>query len=228
MSATQQFDDYDPRAWLERSALLFLNYDAFAASIECFKRLTTAAPGYSMSWYGLSTAVYAVSGTIGNLDLLQRSISLLKHCLSLDPTNPHANAFLKALPEQTPLTQTDIDSIAACSNIPSLPVEFEFYPTVFADVLKSIDSAGDRMQIIMWLGTFDDESATELLLAGLEDVDEGVVRASLKRLDANGSDRRIPKMLSTMHTAGKTQNYEPYFSMAAKRFKMPFAKEGNF
>lgn len=227
MTHSKRFDDYDPRAWLERSGLLCLKHLAYSASIECFMRLVKIEPNYSMAWYGLSAAAYSASGSTRNLDLLRQSVAVLKHCLVVDPDNTFASKFYDAIPNQTPLTESDLLSIEASSQL-KMPPELAFNTNSFAECLPTIPDAGERMQLIMWLGTFDNESSTELLLAGLQDSDAGVVRATLKRLVSKNQDERIPSVLDGMHSSGSYLNYEPYFSMAARRFGLPFASAGNF
>ena len=221
MAQPAQFDDYDPRAWLERSALLFLNHGAYSASIECLSRLTAIEPEYSMGWYGLSTVIYLAAAEASSIELLKQSIAVLKHSVSVDATNEMASKSLAAMAKQTPLEPAEVEGIEPSAEF-WLPADLQFTATTFADCLKDIPTAGERMQLVMWLGTFDDESSTELLAAALTDADPGVVRATLKRLPVDASATVI-ETLTRMHDSGNSELYEPYFSMAARRLNLPLA-----
>ncbi|MEO1529577.1 MAG: hypothetical protein AAFX06_29495 [Planctomycetota bacterium] len=219
-SGPANFGDYDPRAWLERSGLLLLKHGQFPASIECLHRLVSIEPEYSMAWYGLSTAIYSASNAARDLGLLKQAVAVLKHCLRVDSANRHADRVLKAISTQTPLSDSDVKAIEASASF-QLPVDLQFSKETFAESLSVIPTPGERMQFVMWMGTFEDESSRELLVAALSDSDDGVVRSTLKRLPSDADDR-VRQALQHMFESGVYEQYQPYFSMATKRLDLPF------
>ncbi len=226
MEQPAPFDDYDPRAWLERSALLFLQHQSFAASIEVFSRLIHIEPAYSMAWYGLSNALIGYSGETRDIALLRDAVAYAKHAMTLDPTNQFAQDLVHNTATRTPLTTEDIDAIQPITAVsPALREHTHYTDSTLAAALDAFSSSGERMQIIMWLGALEDPSAVEILVRGLSDTDSHVRMATLKRLaPEDGRDTRIRHAIVSLAKSEESASTEPYLSMALKRFT---SKEGH-
>ncbi|WP_425215185.1 hypothetical protein [Tumidithrix helvetica] len=71
---------------------------------------------------------------------------------------------------RTPLTSQDIDEIQPFTAVSStLRGQTEYTHSTFAAALDALPTGRERIQIIMWLGTFDAPSTAEILLRGLSE-----------------------------------------------------------
>lgn len=219
MSPEKPFDDYDPRAWLERAALVFLHHNCFASAIGAFSRLVEAEPGYSMGWYGLANALYCLSGEKGDLALLRNAVSSAKRALETDAANEMAKQLLEWVPQRTPLSEDDVTTAETFTTVPAdLAGRTGFTENTFADDMEVLPQRTSRMQIVMWLGMFKEPFGTEILLRALDDSDPDVRMAALKRLDPDDEDMRVRAKLERLAFSDAGASTEPYLSMALRRF----------
>ncbi len=213
-----QFDDYDPRAWLERSGVLFLNHRCFAAAANAFSRLLGMEPMYTMGWYGLGNALFCISGKRQDISLLRDAVSSLKRAVQIEPTDKLAVEMLQKIPKLTPFSQDEIAGTPTWTTVPAeLNEHIGFTDATFAESMLEIPAPPERMQIVMWLGMLDDECGKEILLQALSDSDPHVRMAALKRIDATEDDPRIEAKMQELAFSEDGEQSEPYLSMALGR-----------
>jgi|GEM_PF-6105557 len=219
MDSQPQFDEHDPRAWLERAGLLFLQHQCYTASIASFSRLVQIEPSYAMGWYGLGNSLFCYSGQNQDLDLLRDGVSCAKRAQELDPANNIAANLIEIVASRTPLPAEEVENAPVANEIPTdLPERTGFTDTTFARSTATFADPGERMLIVMLLGSFNEPWSTEILLAALGDPDHHVCMAALKRLNPAGGDRRIDEKLQQLAFSDDREQIEPYLTFALSAF----------
>lgn len=223
------FDENDPRAWLERSGLLFLQHQCYTAAIASFSRLVLEEPSYAMGWYGLGNSIFCYSGQNEDLDLLREGVSCAKRAKQLDPENKIAANLIEIAASRTPLSAEEVGAAPVATEIPAnLPERTGFTDTTFAASASTFSDPGERMLIVMLLGSFDESWATEILLAALDDPDPHVRMASLKRLNPACSNRRIDEKLQQLAFSDNREEIEPYLTYALDAFAREAGDENHW
>ena len=217
--------DYDPRVWLERSGILFLNRGQSVAAAGAFMRFLEREPGHSNAWYGLGNALF--TSEVHDFSILRDAAATLKRSLVENPQNEMAQELLDGLVERDLFSPDQLEEIAAFgTDFGDLEERLGFHDQTFAEAMKALSNPPERMQIVMWLSVFDEPAAIEILIAALDDEFQHVRMAALKRL--RGDDPRIEVKLRKLVSSDWAHDSEPYLSMALKRLARASGDDGHW
>jgi hypothetical protein len=211
----------DEHQMLEQLGYLFLNKEMNVSAAGLFSTLVKNKPDSTMGWYGIANSLYRISLIEKDLNKLKIGVQCVLRSIDEDENNEFAKELHQWMITRTPLKDKSTSNILRFNGDSKIITELiGFNGKILISDFQNIESWEERMQIIMFLENNKEEYAGDLYLHALDDPNNDVKMAALKRIGFWGNKNEVRDILVEMVESKAWDDVGHYLGMAINRVKI--------
>jgi hypothetical protein len=198
----------------EQAALVFYSEKNHVMASNFFSQALEIEPKNTMLWYGLGDSLCHISIQTGKKDLYAIGLSCVKTSYTLDSNNKYASAMLERMKKNPEIGAEFIEQLTVADLNLSSKFIVDISNKKFISYFNELKHPNSKLKLIMLLGDTKNIKFYDLLKhCVLNDPDQNIRFAALKRISYFQSQRLKEEIFDKIIERNDIENYEPYFSI---------------